>query len=111
MWPETTIVSIEVLPNYTIQIDFEEEWKNHRCFVSFGEFFNKFGAAMSNFQKMFESYQKVNQYVAHLDRKIELLENDSDERLSDEKAIQEKNKVIADAWIDVDVFDMYIRWV
>lgn len=112
MWPETIITDIEVLPNYTIQIDFMEDWINHRAFISFWEFFEKFWTAMSKLQGMFEAYQQINQYVAHLNRKIELLDDwDNFDRLPDEKAIEGKNKLIKDSWINIEVFDMYIRWI
>ncbi len=111
MWPETKITSVEILPDYTIQIDFEEDWKNHRSFISFGEFFEKFWKAMNDLEKMFNAYRNVKQLSAHINGKMDLLDGETPERLPNEKAEKERDRIIKDTGVSIDRFDAYLTWV
>lgn len=111
MWTETKIAKIEILPDWTIQIDFIESWENHRCFVSNSDFFSMYWKAIELHWKQVWEYRQRKQLENYISSWEEWeVFNEDWSVFTIEEAKKELNELKEKSSINYDVFKMYIEW-
>lgn len=119
MWLEIVIKSIEILPNWIIQIDLECDWNTFRNFSTQWEFFWMYLKAIEEYQKRYNSFQLIHQFKQHIEWNIKIVDDDLDVMVDDEweliwvskeKATQKIQELIQESKIDYDVWKSYILW-
>jgi len=111
MWPGATITKIEILPDSTLQIDFIEDWKNHRCFISNSDFFSMYWEAIKIHWEQILQYNErksVEKFIYSW-KEWELF-NEDWSIFTLEEAKKELEKLKKKSIINYNTFKMYIEW-
>ena len=109
MWPETLIKSIEILPDWTLQIDFVEDWAYHRSFITGSNFFSMYWKAMEKHWKQMEEYRQ-RRYLEHFISEWKEWDdlNEDFSIFTIEQAKKELQELKLNSTIDYEWFKMYL---
>lgn len=107
MWVETNITAIEVLPSWTIQIDFEWEHRD-RCFIEYHELLSMLAEAETKTAKSIDRYYNVKWLKWYIEQWQEDAFNDDWSIFTIEQADGECFEKLKEEY-DFDTLDMYIQ--